>query len=434
MVVMAQHREEIAMRDSMSIHFPVSKWNLLHDFNGNAAQLDSIRNLFTSIRGDSLYRINHISIIGGASPDGGLAFNKTLSEKRAKTLFSHLRQYGVEDMEMDFTFLGRDWQGVAQLAQNDPDLPFAEETIALLQKIAGEKQATGREPSGSLLSIKRLHEGVPYSYLLKNVFPKVRASKVILEYSKIPYQETPEPVIAEEDTTHIVVVAEDYENPSDTIAVCEETIVAPSSEESADTVTEEVNVCKPFYMDIRSNMLYDALLLPNIGVVFYLGKNLSVGANWMYGWWSNAEKFRYWRAYGGEVTGRWWFGGKAHEKPLTGHHVGIYGQMYTYDFQVSAKGEMGGKPGGTLWDQFMWGAGVEYGYSLPVSRRINIDFSLGLGYTTGLYNEYKHVDDCNVWQRTKRRRYFGPSKLEISFVWLLGCDNYNRRRQKGGVK
>ena len=59
---------------------------------------------------------------------------------------------------------------------------------------------------------------------------------------------------------------------------------------------------------------------------------------------------------------------------------------------------MGGKPGGTLWDKMNWAAGVEYGYSLPVARRLNIDFTIGVGYWGGTYHEYKPVDDCYVWQ------------------------------------
>lgn len=93
---------------------------------------------------------------------------------------------------------------------------------------------------------------------------------------------------------------------------------------------------------------------------------------------------------------------------------------------------MGGRPGGTLWDKAQWGAGVEYGYSLPVSRRINIDFTLGIGYTTGYYHTYRPIDNHYVWQSTNRRRWFGPTKAEISLVWLIGCDNYNRGKAKKG--
>lgn len=215
---------------------------------------------------------------------------------------------------------------------------------------------------------------------------------------------------------------EDTQAPADTVAF-EETVVE-------EIVTPEVT--KSFYMDIRSNMLYDALLLPNIGIDFYLGKNFTVGANWLYGWWNSMPRHRFWRAYGGELNGRWWFGKEALKKPLTGHHVGVYAQVYTYDFQWGGKGEMGGKPGSNLWNRCFWAAGVEYGYSLPVARRINIDFSLGLGYTQGTYYKYKPIEGHNVWQSTHKRHYWGPTKLEVAFVWLLGNGNINEK--KGGKR
>ena len=118
------------------------------------------------------------------------------------------------------------------------------------------------------------------------------------------------------------------------------------------------------------------------------------------------------------------------EKPLTGHHLGLYGQILTYDFEWGGRGYLGGKPGGTLWDKMNWGIGLEYGYSLPLARRLNIDFSVGVGYQHGEYQEYLPEDDCYVWQATKKRRWFGPTQAKISLVWLIGCDNYNRK--KGG--
>ena len=79
---------------------------------------------------------------------------------------------------------------------------------------------------------------------------------------------------------------------------------------------------KKFYMDLSTNILYDLAAVPNIGIEFYLGKNISIDANWMYAWWSKNSRHRYWRIYGGDLELRWWFGSKAHEKPLTGHHIG----------------------------------------------------------------------------------------------------------------
>lgn len=56
--------------------------------------------------------------------------------------------------------------------------------------------------------------------------------------------------------------------------------------EKADTVVAFFpETSKPFYMALKTNMLYDVLAVPNIGLEFYLGKNWSIAGNWMYGWW-----------------------------------------------------------------------------------------------------------------------------------------------------
>ena len=193
--------------------------------------------------------------------------------------------------------------------------------------------------------------------------------------------------------------------------------------------------CKPFYMGIKTNMLYDLGAIPNIGAEFYLGANFSVVANWEYSWWKSDKKSWYWRSYGGDVALRYWLGKASRNKPLTGHHLGLYGQMITYDFEVGGRGYIAdsgfGKDkseDGTLgWN---WAAGLEYGYSLPIARRLNIDFTLGVGYHWGNFKEYLPIDGDYVWQATKRRQYIGPTKLEVSLVWLIGCDNYNKKYYK----
>ena len=122
------------------------------------------------------------------------------------------------------------------------------------------------------------------------------------------------------------------------------------------------------------------------------------------------------------MTLRYWFGSTARNKPLTGHHIGIYGQALTYDIELNGHGYQSAR-----WD---YGGGIEYGYALPISRSLNLDFSLGMGYLTGKYKKYKPIDTHYVWQATKKLHWFGPTKAEVSLVWLLGRDNYNSR--KGG--
>lgn len=177
---------------------------------------------------------------------------------------------------------------------------------------------------------------------------------------------------------------------------------------------------------LKTNLLYDAALIPNLGIEFYLGKNFSIAANWHYAWWNTKSWF--WRTYGGELAVRKWLGSAARERALTGHHVGVYAQVLAYDFMVGQHGYISGHPGETLFDRPNYTVGLEYGYSMPIAKRLSLDFVLGVGYHGGLYNEYLYMDDHYVWHTTKKRSFFGPNKAEVTLVWLLGPVN----KKKGG--
>ena len=120
-----------------------------------------------------------------------------------------------------------------------------------------------------------------------------------------------------------------------------------------------------------------------IKILFICHGNIcrSVSAEYMHAWWKSDRSHRYWRTYGGNVELRYWFGRKAQEKRLTGHHVGAYFGALTYDF------EWGGK--GYLARDASTNFGLSYGYALPIARRLNLDFEIGIGYFSGKYDEYE---------------------------------------------
>ena len=220
-------------------------------------------------------------------------------------------------------------------------------------------------------------------YLYNNIFPSLRASRIFLTYQYSPsidltiappniYPENP-PFIAEP--------------------------ILP-------TLTTSLGKRRNFYMAIKTNMLYDLLALPSLSAEFYLGRNLSIVGNWTYGWWDTDRTHHYWRAYGGDIALRWWFGKKAKEKPLTGHHIGIYGGILTYDFEFGGTGYMGGLPHETLWNRSLRMGGIEYGYSLPIAKHLNIDFTIGIGYLGGKYIKYIPDNGRYLWQSTHKINWF----------------------------
>lgn len=93
---------------------------------------------------------------------------------------------------------------------------------------------------------------------------------------------------------------------------------------------------------------------------------------------------------------------------------------------------MGGRPGHNIFDRCMLNAGIEYGYSLPVGRRINIDFNVGVGYIGGIVEKFRPEDGYYLWHSTTRKTWVGPTKAEISLVWLIGHCNTNAG--KGGSR
>ena len=100
----------------------------------------------------------------------------------------------------------------------------------------------------------------------------------------------------------------------------------------------------------------------------------------------------------------------------------MYAQGLTYDFETGGKGYL---------SDFGYGFGLEYGYSLPVAKRLNLDFGIGIGYGGGKYKVYNPEDGHYVYKETKQRHWFGPTRAEISLIWLLGHGNENK---KGGEK
>ena len=343
------------------------------------------------------FELKRVLVVGSSSPEGFLPSNEALALRRAQSLSAYVKeQLPLQEYPVEVTVMGIDWQKLIGLVTEATDMPNQQEVLAVLQK---DCQHTER-----LRLLKRVNRGIPYAWMYKHLFPQLRLSQVIVAYSVKESSVPQEPEVAEETPVEAV----------QTDTVTEASVPVAIMEPAPDK--------KPVYWALKTNALYDLLLIPNIGIEYAVNEQWSVAANWMYAWWSNRGKDNFWRIYGGDMEVRCWFGRKADEKPLQGHHVGVYGQLFTYDFELGGRGYLG--------DKWSYAFGLSYGYSLPLAKRLNLDFNLGLGYWGGKYKEYLPIEGHYVWQSTKQRHWWGPTKAEVSLVWLLGKSNCNP--QKGG--
>ena len=428
----------VAMTDSTEIHFRGSSAGLDLGWDDNGVKLERLKKKISEMSAaDTSLFIRLLRIVGSASPEGSEIYNRLLSEKRANALYDYLSEFvALPDSITNFEYLGRNWKGLYDLVASDPSVPSRPEVLAMLREAATNSGLSATESNNLLNKLKNLNGGEPYTYMYRHLFPALRYSYVYVEYEKLVDCELNHKNLEENDSVSSHLLGSVVTKHADTDSAAYSTTYTDSAvsptlhTEDEPSIKPNIGERRPFYMDLRTNMLYDILAVPNIGAEFYLGKNISVYGNWMYGWWDNNTRHRYWRIYGGEVGARWWFGRQAHAKPLTGHHIGIYGGLLTFDFEWGGTGYMGGRPEGTLWDRSIINAGIEYGYSLPIAKRLNIDFSIGLGSLAGYYIKYFPFDNDYYREKEYKMRYFGPTKLEVSLVWLLGRGNCNKR--KGG--
>lgn len=419
----------------VTVYFRQGLSTLEPSFRDNGRRLDTFFQQVAELRRDTTRRVHSVRIMAFSSPEGSSDCNSRLSERRAFRLADLLhRSTDLPDSLFEIVAHGVNWEGLTDLVDTS-DMPYRDEVLNILRNTPEWVVRNGVVVDGRKRRLGMLHGGRAWQYMYEHFFPKLRGSDV-----RVVYRITPLPEPVEQQTpapdSSIVATGPDEATPTedgtDTVGdAVRDTVILDSAYPVGSGVAGSTSRA-PFYMALKTNLLYDAALVPNIGAEFYAGRGWSVGINWMYAWWNSNRQHNYWRIYGGDLSVRKYFGRRAAEKPLTGHHLGLCGQLFTYDFETGGRGYMGGKPGGTLWDKMNYAASLEYGYSLPVGRRLNLDFSIGVGYWGGEYQKYLPKENHYVWTETRQRHWFGPTKAEISLVWLLGRGNYNAK--KGGKR
>ena len=227
------------MRDSVKIYFRQGYSILDLSIRDNRQVLERIADSLSIGYADSVYTLKKVMVVGGASPEGTIPLNKRLSEKRANVLFDYLAQYGeLPDSLTSFVYLGRDWNGLADLVEADPDVPYRDETLEYLRDIAARSEGGEKLADNNVGRLSRFKGGEPYRYMYRELFPEIRASRLYLWYEK------------ERNPIYVPVVEAPVYLLDKPESVLTRTFVPPVLE-------------KPFYMALKTNMLYDALLVPN---------------------------------------------------------------------------------------------------------------------------------------------------------------------------
>lgn len=175
---------------------------------------------------------------------------------------------------------------------------------------------------------------------------------------------------------------------------------------------------------VKSNLLYDALTTPNIGVETAVASNQTInlvyGLNpWTYHEGGEDHKAKHWVVM---PEWRWW-----PCSTFNGHFVGVHamgGQMNVSNIHLPIPGGFFG--GDNLRHEVQSrrvqggyaGAGVTYGYQWILNRHWNIEAEIGVGYDHVWYDLY-NCGECGAKLKSGHSNYAGVTKAGVSFLYIF---------------
>ncbi|MCD8269914.1 MAG: DUF3575 domain-containing protein [Parabacteroides sp.] len=193
-------------------------------------------------------------------------------------------------------------------------------------------------------------------------------------------------------------------------------------EETIPVVTSMQQPVKKPFLALKTNLLFDAAMMPNLEIELPLGNRWSVNGEYMFPWWLfKGDKYCL-QILAGGLEGRYWLGNRTKRPVLTGHFLGFYAGGGKYDLQWKREGCQG---------EFFIASGISYGYTHNIARNLRLEYTLGVGVLRTGYRHYHTRDNYQTlhWQNDGNYTWLGPTKIKVSLVWLLG-----RKIKKGEVR
>jgi hypothetical protein len=345
--------------------FPIDRDQLNRDYRNNFIMLEALDEALANDR--LLANIDTLEIIGAGSPIASEEYNRRLALSRCHALRSYIlsKRPDIDGViPFHLNVIGIDHLGYSTLTQHSPALTEKEKWDMLQYAAVRLKMKDG-------------------SYIIPGSDrPKTPVAAATKDTNVYVYLR---------DTVYLTYIMDCLDYPQK----------APK---------------KPIYMALKTNLLYDAVLLPNLTAEFWLGSRLSLAIEGNWSWWTRNDPIQNWwyhriQAAGAEL--RYWM---KSPHPLNGHAVGVYYIFGDYDIRLSTKDEYS-----KGWLSYgSRSAGVTYAYSMPIARKFNLEFGLGLGFLGGRYYQYDYCMQHEEWTQRAvyNRKYFGPTRVGVSIVWL----------------
>ena len=386
--------------DEFGILYRQNRTEIDPSYLWNPSRIGQLRNF---LQRDIL--VDSITVYSYASPEGHNSHNDWLSSQRAlKTKKFIVEQFKIDPSRVRICDQGENWPGLRQAVSDYYKGYNREELLGILN-------------SDSLTDMQRkdrivaLDEGRTYAYLIDAYMPPLRNAVLETSWSRKDRLDLPKLAWSGDGLAS-------FQNPYQ--------IQLPQAQQST--------IGKRTIVALKTNLLYDAVTAINYQIEVPVGKSFSVVWEHYFPWWTSKRELKYCFQYltlGGEA--RWWFAPKPRTETkdrvlrdvLVGHFVGVYGLWGKADLQWQDKF-------GMYQCSPILSAGLTYGYSTPITKRLNLELSISAGYARIPYQHYIPSEDWQILWRDRDdagiTHYVGPTKIAATLSNPILVNSRPRRR------
>lgn len=178
-----EERKERKENLTLKINFIVNRHDILPTYKSNAIELRKADDLLKPLSSQrETYTLTSAMIKGYASPEDTYSHNMQLSQRRADAFQRYLiNRYGLYGLtSFPSQGMGEDWEGLRRLVDVS-DMPDRDKVLAIIDFV---DLNMGREKQ--LMDLKG---GVPYKWMLANLFPQLRRMEMQVSYTVRPFKE-----------------------------------------------------------------------------------------------------------------------------------------------------------------------------------------------------------------------------------------------------
>lgn len=178
---------------------------------------------------------------------------------------------------------------------------------------------------------------------------------------------------------------------------------------------------------LKTNLLMDIPLALNAEVEMPVPGRWSVAAGAVFPWWLWQDRRNCMQLMAGTVEVRKWFGWfPGRHFTLTGWFAGMSAGAGYYDLERRGKGWQG---------EFILAPELSIGFAHPLcccDSRWRVEFAIGAGVLRTRYREYRQMrGPDNKWHLIRQHggtyTWFGPTRAEVSLVWMPGRKGDGKR-------